>query len=162
MQSSGCAGCHGVGFQGGVGPKLYGIEHRLMSAQIADAIKHPRPPMPDMGFSDAQVRQIVSYLSNLDGGSANTAPVVTLDPATPTERATLTVRFPGTPQHVTAQPTMQMGSGSMHTDVVTLHPTSDPHVWQGEVRFSMAGPWMIELIYDGKTIEVPVSVAGAN
>jgi mono/diheme cytochrome c family protein len=162
VQSSGCVGCHGATFQGGLGPALYGIEHRLGSAQIAESIKQPRPPMPDLGFTDAQIGDIVAYLSNLDGGIASTAPVVTLDPATPTDRATLTVRFPGTPQHVTAKPTMQMGRGSMHTDEVTLHPTSDPHVWQGQVQFSMSGPWTIELLYDGKLIEVPVNVAGAS
>jgi cytochrome c550 len=161
-QQNGCVGCHGATYAGGLGPALYGIEHRRSAEQIADAIRHPHAPMPNFGLTDSQVSDLVAYLESLDGGVASDAPVVTLDPATPSERATLTVRFPGTPQHVTAQPVMQMGRGSMHTDEITLQPTSDPHVWQGQVRFSMSGPWTIEIHYDGKLVEVPVNVAGAS
>ncbi len=81
MQANGCAGCHGANLTGGsVGPKLYGIEHQLSDAQISDFIIHPRPPMPNFGFSPQQVKDVVAYLSSLDGGTNASAPVVTLSP----------------------------------------------------------------------------------
>jgi cytochrome c553 len=160
VQSNGCTGCHGATFRGGIGPKLYGIEHRLKPQQIADAIKNPKAPMPKFPFSDAQVSDVVAYLSSLDGGGGG--PVATLDPAKPGKSATLTVRFPGTPpKHVSAVPTMQMGASSMATPAVVLHATHDPHVWTGTVTFSMGGPWTIEVKYDGGVLKVPVTVAGA-
>ncbi|MDP9017282.1 MAG: c-type cytochrome [Candidatus Eremiobacteraeota bacterium] len=159
VQTNGCMGCHGAKFQGGIGPKLLGIEHKLTRAQITDFIKHPRAPMPDFGFSDAQIADIVAYLSSLDGGGGVAgAPVITLTPDKPSERATITVRFPGSyPARVTARAIMQMGTGSHHLDVV-LHQTSDPHVWQGEVEFSMGGPWTIQVRYDDKQVDIPLQV----
>ncbi len=98
VQANGCAGCHGANLQGGgVGPALYGIEHKLTNDQIADFIVHPRAPMPNFGFTAQQVDDVVAYLSGLDGGAQNAGPVVTFDPATPVDIATITVRFPGTP-----------------------------------------------------------------
>lgn len=160
VQSSGCAGCHGAVFQGGIGPKLSGIEHRMTPAQIVAAIENPKAPMPKFPFSDAQVQDIVAYLSSLDGGGGS--PVATLDPATPGKSATLFVRFPGTPpRHVTATPAMLMGGRNMSAATVTLRPASDPHVWRGTVTFSMGGPWTIEVTYDGKHLTLPVNVAGS-
>lgn len=160
VQDNGCMGCHGATFQGGVGPKLYGIEHRLSAAQIAAAIQNPKAPMPKFPFSDAQISDVVAYLSSLDGGGGR--PVATLTPARPSKSAVLTVRFPGTPpKHVTAVPGMQMGGSTMTTPMVTLHPTSDPHVWKGNVSFSMGGPWTINVVYDGKHLTLPVNVAGS-
>ncbi|HLI96013.1 MAG TPA: cytochrome c, partial [Candidatus Baltobacteraceae bacterium] len=81
VQANGCAGCHGASLMGGsVGPKLYGIEHQLSADQISDFIVHPRPPMPNFGFSPQQVNDVVAYLSSLDGGANSSAPVVTLSP----------------------------------------------------------------------------------
>ena len=162
VQQHGCAGCHGAQFQGGAGPQLRGIEHRLSAAQIASAIAHPVAPMPQFGFTSAQTADIVAYLSALDGGANRNAPVATFSPAKPSNEAMLTVRFPGVPPHsVTAQAAMQMGGGSMSGAKVTLAPTADPHVWSGVVRFSMGGPWTVEIIYDGKKMSVPVNVAGS-
>ena len=114
--------------------------------------------MPDFGFSDTQITDIIAYLSNLDGGGAGDAPVVSFDPASPSDHATITVRFPTShPQQVTARASMQMGVGSHHVDVV-LHQTSDPHVWQGVVHFTMGGPWVIHVLYGDKHADIPLSV----
>jgi mono/diheme cytochrome c family protein len=161
VQNNGCIGCHGAKLAGGtIGPNLVGIESKLSASQIFDFIKHPRAPMPDFGFSDSQINDIVAYLSTLDGGnaSAGTVPVVTLDPPVPADRATITVRFSGSaPGVVAARAVMHMGVGSHHVDVA-MHATADPHVWQGQVSFSMGGPWILEITYDGKTMDVPVQV----
>jgi mono/diheme cytochrome c family protein len=158
--ANGCAGCHGAGFGGGVGPKLFGIEHRRTTAQIADAIENPKPPMPKFPLSHAQVVDVVAYLSSLDGGGGQ--PVATLDPARPTKKAVLSVRFPGSPPaRVIAVPRMRMGTSTMTTATVTLHPTSDAHLWKAAVIFSMGGPWTIDVIYGGKHLLVPVNVAGS-
>jgi hypothetical protein len=144
---------------GAVGPKLYGIEHQLSSAQIADYIVHPRPPMPNFNFNPSQVSDIVAYLSSLDGGANATAPVVTLSPNPPVDVATITVRFPGTPpKSVTVLPVMQMGTSTMQTRMVQLQPTSDPNVFSGRIVFSMGGPWTLKLQYDGHTMDVPITV----
>ena len=162
VQTHGCAGCHGAQFQGGDAPKLVGIEHRLTAGQITAALVHPKAPMPQYGFTDAQTADIVAYLSNLDGGAKASAPVAALSPDKPAGKATLTVKFPGTPpKNVTALPTMQMGSGTMTDAKVDLTPTSDPHVFQGVVHFSMGGPWTIVVTYDGKKLNVPVNVSGS-
>ena len=63
-QANGCAGCHGAAWRGGLGPALYGIEHRLSFAAIADHIKNPTAPMPNFGFTQAQIADIVTYLSS--------------------------------------------------------------------------------------------------
>jgi len=161
VQANGCAGCHGANLMGGsVGPRLYGIEHRLTQAQIADFIVHPRPPMPNFGFTAQQVDDIVAYLSGLDGGASSSAPVVTLSPNPPVDVATITVRFSGTPpKDVSVLPVMQMGTSTMQTRLVKLQPSaSDPHAFTGHVVFSMGGPWTLKLQYDGNTMDVPVNV----
>ncbi len=161
VQANGCAGCHGANLMGGsVGPKLFGIEHSLNPAQIADFIVHPRPPMPNFGFSASQVQDIVAYLSGLDGGASNSRPVVSFDPATPTDEATISVRFPGTPpKSVTVLPIMQMGAGTMQTRVVQLQQSAnDPHLFTGHVVFSMGGPWTVRVQYDGQSMDVPLNV----
>jgi mono/diheme cytochrome c family protein len=161
VQANGCAGCHGANLKGGsVGPSLFGIEHKLAAAQIADFITHPRAPMPNFGFSSAQVSDIVAYLSSLDGGANSQAPVVTFNPAVPTDEATITVRFPGTPpKDVSVLPIMQMGASTMQTRLVHLtQSASDPHAFSGHVVFSMGGPWTVKVQYDGKTVDVPLNV----
>ncbi len=161
VQQNGCEGCHGAGLKGGtVGPRLYGIERKLSPAQIADFIKHPRSPMPDFGFTDAQIADLVAYVSSLDGGANADKPVATFDPATPKDGATITVRFPGTPpKSVVAVPVMQMGKGAMNSDKVVLTPSpSDAHVFTGKLTFGMGGPWIVRLQYDGHTMDIPVTV----
>lgn len=161
VQANGCAGCHGANLMGGsIGPKLYGIEHRLSDAQISDFIIHPRAPMPNFGFTAAQVSDIVAYLTSLDGGANSAQPVVTFDPASPTDQATITVRFPGTPPKiVSVLPIMEMGSSAMNTRTVQLQQSpSDPHVFTGKIVFSMGGPWTMRVHYDGHTLDVPLTV----
>lgn len=161
VQAYGCAGCHGANLMGGgIGPKLYGIEHRLTQAQISDFIVDPRAPMPNFGFSSDQVNDIVAYLSSLDGGPNATQPVVTFDPAAPIDEATISVRFPGTPPaSVRVLPIMQMASTSMKTrDVQLQQSAGDPHVFTGKVVFSMGGPWTVQVQYDGRVLDVPLNV----
>jgi mono/diheme cytochrome c family protein len=161
VQANGCEGCHGAGLRGGaIGPALYGVEHRISADQIAGAIANPKAPMPNFGFTSSQISDIVAYLSGLDGGVNDTKPVVTIVPPVPTDQATLSVRFPGDPpQHVTVTPIMVMGSTTMPTrEVMMSQSTSDPHVFTGKVVFSMGGPWTIHLIYDGHTLDVPLTV----
>jgi mono/diheme cytochrome c family protein len=161
VQANGCAGCHGANFRGGsVGPALCGIEHRLTPDQIADFITHPRAPMPNFGFSATQVQDVVAYLSSLDGGGSQQAPVITVTPPNPVDTATVSVRFAGTPpQSVSVLPIMQMGASTMSTRVVHLLPSrNDPHLFAGRVVFSMGGPWTLQVQYDGKHVDYPLTV----
>lgn len=161
VQKNGCAGCHGAGLAGGaIGPKLRGIERRESFTEIAKALRHPKAPMPSFSFSDAQIADIVAYVSALDGG-VNGAPVAFLNPPKPGAQAWLTVRFRGTPpKSVVALPSMKMGGSMMSSAKLRLHPTGDPHVWTGKIRFSMGGPWTIDIEYDGKHLTLPVDVVG--
>ncbi len=165
VQANGCIGCHGAQFQGKIGPALYGIEHKLSPDQIADKISHPVAPMPNFGFTPSQITNIVAYLSSLDGGTtAGSAPVVTFDPKEPSSDATIEVRFSGTPpKHVTALPVMQMGNAGMHTSGIALTPSpADPHLFTGHLEFSMGGPWVITVEYDGKSMTVPIDVGAGT
>jgi|SRR5579872_4559694 len=160
VQSSGCEGCHGAGFTGGVGPKLVGIEKKLTPDQIAAAIRNPKPPMPNFGFDDKQLADLVAYLSGLDGGTGK--PVVKILPVEPTSDATVLVTFTGTPPtDAQVQATMQMGKMSHGTGWVPLTKTDDPHVLAAKVHFTMGGPWTVEVRYaNGRVIDVPVTVNG--
>ena len=159
VQANGCTGCHGATFGGGIGPALYGIEHRRSMAQIAGFIKNPRSPMPNFGFSDSQIADIATYLSALDGSMTNDQPVVTFDPPKPGTPVAITVRFPGAiPASVVLTPVMQMGRSGMHTDAVKLVPSKDPRVFTGAVHFSMGGPWTLHIVYDGHDLDVPLTV----
>jgi len=86
VHQHGCASCHGANLTGGFAPKLVGLEQHMTPEQIADKIKSPSPPMPDFGFSNAQVADLVAYIASLDGGSgkpvANAAEVKPADPTT--------------------------------------------------------------------------------
>ncbi len=159
-QANGCAGCHGVAWRGGLGPALYGIEHRLTFAAIAEHIKSPMAPMPNFGFTQAQIADIVTYLSSLDGGLNSGKPIVTIAPETPTDRATISIVFNGTPpKYVEALPVMQMGASTMQTSRSILQPSpDDPHRFVGHVTFSMGGPWIIRITYDGSVMDVPLNV----
>jgi hypothetical protein len=160
VQANGCAGCHGATLRGGIGPSLVGIEHRRTPARIAAAIASPTAPMPTFPFNAAQIGDIVAYLSSLDGtGHAPVASVVFARSAT---SAVLSVRFPGPPPaRVTAHTLMQMGNMAMDGTRVTLHPTTDPHLWQATIVFSMRGPWTVDVNYDGRHLSVPANVPGS-
>jgi mono/diheme cytochrome c family protein len=161
VQANGCEGCHGVGLKGAaMGPALYGLERKLTTDQIANAIKSPKSPMPNFGFSGSQIADLVAYISSLDGGASNSVPVVTFNPAVPRDIATISIRFPGTPpKSVTVLPVMQMGTSTMQTRQVMLTQSStDPHTFAGRVVFSMGGPWTVRVQYDGRTMNVPLNV----
>jgi hypothetical protein len=116
--------------------------------------------MPNFGFSDAQIGDIVAYLTALDGGINNTMPVVTFSPASPADQATIMVTFPGTaPANVSVLPVMHMGTGTHHTNLVQLQPApNDPHTFTGRIAFSMGGPWIVQIEYDGHELDVPLNV----
>ncbi|TAM58554.1 c-type cytochrome [bacterium] len=159
-QSSGCEGCHGAGFSGGIGPKLVGIEKRLTPDQIGAAIEHPKPPMPDFGFSRAQVADLVAFLSGLDGGTGK--PVVKIVPPEPSDEATVLATFSGTPPaDVAVQAYMEMGTSGHGSAWVPLKKTDDPRVLAAKVHFSMGGPWIVKVRYSGgQEIDVPVMAQG--
>ena len=165
VQANGCTGCHGAVFQGGLGPALKGIEHKLSFDEIAAHIRNPKAPMPNFGFTPAQITNIVAYLSTLDGGSgAQSRPVVAFSPASPTTEATISVTFTGVaPKRVTAFPAMEMGNMGMHTNAVTLVASAHhPLVFTGRIEFSMGGPWSVRVDYDGKTLTVPIDVGSGS
>jgi cytochrome c553 len=161
VAQNGCTSCHGAKFQGSPAgfPALYGIEQRRSRAQIIQAITSPKAPMPNYGFTAAQAGDIADYLSSLDGGTTANLPVITIAPEHPDSYADVTVTFTGTPpKSVTAVASMAMGNSSMSSPQVTLEPTSDPHIYTGRLKFSMAGAWTIHIVYDGKTIDRPIVV----
>ena len=163
VANSSCVACHGANLKGGDGPALYGIEHRRSAAQIAAAIENPKPPMPRQNFTTAQVQDIVAYLSSLDGGLDRSAPTVRLDPASPSDHARVIVTFPGgLPRAATVQAIMHMGSMTHGTSEIPLAKTSDPKALYGDVAFSMGGPWVIVVRYDGEELDVPVNVAESH
>ena len=160
VQSSGCTGCHGARLAGAAGfPSLVGIERRKSIDQIANAIVAPRPPMPTVDLTRAQVADVVAYLVSLDG--ANGRPVVTFSPARPAGSTVVSVKFPGTPPADAAvKATMQMGSMSHGTGWIPLRRVSEPHTVSAKVPFSMGGPWTITVRYDGHVDDVPLDVGG--
>ncbi len=160
VAQNGCQSCHGANLRGGSGyPALYGLEHRLSHDQIVAALLHPKSPMPNYGFSAAQASDIADYLTNLDGGATNGEPTITISPEHPSDYAVVTVRFPGTPPaRVSATASMGMGGQSMESPEVIFSPTSDPHVFEGKVTFTMSGAWTIHIVYDGKTLDRPIVV----
>lgn len=169
VQANGCTGCHGANFQGKIGPALYGIEHKLSPTEIAEKIAHPVAPMPNFGFTQTQIGDIVAYLSSLDGGTTQSGaqggtPVVTFTPAAPTGDATISVRFSGpAPQHVNVLPIMQMGNTKMHSTAIALTPSlNDPKVFTGRIEFSMGGPWVVRVEYDGHAMNVPIDVGSGE
>lgn len=160
VQKNGCQGCHGTTFQGTAGfPALYGIERRLSHDQIVTAILHPAAPMPNYGFTPAQASDIADYLSGLDGGASRERPTIAITPAHPEDRAKVTVHFAGTaPQKVEAVASMAMGGSTMKSPMVELQRSADGHTFTGTLSFSMGGSWTLHVIYDGKTIDEPLSV----
>lgn len=160
VQSSGCEGCHGTGFVGGLGPKLVGIEKKKTADQIAEGIKNPKAPMPNFAFNDKQIANLVAYVSSLSGSSG--APVIKVIPPNPTSGATVLVTFTGTPPtDMQVQAWMQMGTSGHGTGWLPLQKTDDPHTLSAKVEFSMGGAWTIKLRYSsGKEIDVPLYVGG--
>ncbi len=66
-----CTACHAVGGQGGhIGPELDGVGERLDAEYLGRWLRDPasvRPgtAMPQLGLSDAQVEELVTYLATL-------------------------------------------------------------------------------------------------
>lgn len=66
--ATGCVACHGAAGEGGVGPKLAGIEDE--DAELFDAIKNGRAGTAMLGFgnqlSDADIRDLIAFIRQLD------------------------------------------------------------------------------------------------
>jgi mono/diheme cytochrome c family protein len=159
---SSCMGCHGANFAGGsLGPKLYGIERVRSTAQIAAAIASPRPPMPREQFSDADVADIVAYISALDGGLDDSGIRVAISPAVPSMRATVTVTFlKGLPKVATVQALMHMSTFTHGTNEIPMVADASASALRADLSFSMAGPWVVVVRYDGEERDVPIFVSG--
>jgi mono/diheme cytochrome c family protein len=159
VQTHGCQACHGASFQGGLGPKLSGIEHRLGLEEIAERILHPTAPMPNFGFTRSQALDIAAFLSGLDGGSG-TVPTVTFRPGPGTLEGTVVVRFSGAPPaRVSAVAIMHMTGMTMPPIALHLRPDpADPHRLTATVHFSMAGAWIIRITAGTAVRELPVTI----
>jgi mono/diheme cytochrome c family protein len=75
--ANGCAACHGQNAQGThFAPTLIGITKKYPPAQLTNLLHHPKKAMTDGGMpavkaNDAQMQQLVAYLSGLGTVSAN-------------------------------------------------------------------------------------------
>jgi cytochrome c553 len=162
VQDHACTSCHGVGLSGvaGNGPRLVGVEHRRSPAQIANAIENPIAPMPNMGFTHAQVLDVVAYLAQLDDGAGG-KPVVTIVPSVGSSSALVSVRFAGKPPPGTlVQGTMEMGPNTMGTGWQPLQKTADPHTLRTKLNFAMAGSWMVRVRYGNppRELDRPIDI----
>ncbi len=158
-----CAGCHGAGLRGGsIGGSLDGIERRRSRAQIESAFSRPPAPMPAFALSQQQLADVAGYLSNLDGGLDGSAPVVSWEPALPTDHATISVAFlHGPPAAATVQVLMHMGSFTHGSGEIPLTRSADPKVLKASVPFTMGGPWVLVIRFEGERLELPLQVGGS-
>jgi len=78
--SNGCAACHGTNAQGThFAPSLIHISKKYPPAQLTNLLHHPKKAMRDGGMpavtvSDAQMKQLVTYLSDLGTAPAKESP----------------------------------------------------------------------------------------
>lgn len=146
VQSHGCMGCHGA--------KLSQMHDRQ---KVISAVLHPTAPMPNFGFTAVQAGDIADYLATL--GPQGKGPLITITPAHPSDTATVTITFSGTPPaSVTAVASMAMGGSTMASPVVTLTPSPDGRTFTGQLSFSMGGAWTLKIRYNGKEIDRPLEV----
>lgn len=146
VQSHGCIGCHGA--------KLSQMHDR---AKTIAALLQPSAPMPNFGFTAAQAGDIADYLATL--GPQAKGPLITISPAHPSDSATVTIYFSGTPpQSVTAVASMAMGGSTMNSPAVQLARSAGGHTFTGRLSFSMGGAWTLRIRYNGKEIDRPLDV----
>ncbi|GGJ62971.1 cytochrome c550 [Anoxybacillus voinovskiensis] len=60
-----CSACHGVNYEGGVGPSLKGVGKRLSLDQIKDVIQHGRGNMPSGLVPADKADEMAKWLSKL-------------------------------------------------------------------------------------------------
>jgi ubiquinol-cytochrome c reductase cytochrome b subunit len=78
--ANGCLACHGKNAQGThFAPSLIGITKKYPPAQLTDLLHHPKKAMlaggmPAITVNDAQMKQLVAYLSSLGEAPAQEAP----------------------------------------------------------------------------------------
>lgn len=101
--ANGCLACHGKNAQGThFAPSLIGITKKYPPAQLTDLLHHPKKEMraggmPAVTVNDAQMKQLVAYLSSLGtepakepAAAAQAAPTAPGKPAAPAEAGTTT------------------------------------------------------------------------
>jgi ubiquinol-cytochrome c reductase cytochrome b subunit len=78
--ADGCLACHGKDAQGThFAPSLIGITKKYPPAQLTDLLHHPKKEMraggmPAVNLNDAQMKELVAYLSSLGTAPAKQAP----------------------------------------------------------------------------------------
>ena len=142
--------------QRGRGARAVPRVHRLPRRQtLADArpgqkrspaLLQPSAPMPNFGFTAAQAGDIADYLATL--GPQAKGPLITISPAHPSDSATVTIYFSGTPpQSVTAVASMAMGGSTMNSPAVTARALRGrPHVYRSP------------LVLDGRRVDAANSL----
>lgn len=60
-----CSGCHGVNYEGGVGPALKGVGDRLSVDQIKDVLQNGRGNMPPGLVPADKAEEMAKWLSEL-------------------------------------------------------------------------------------------------
>ena len=65
IYSSKCSQCHGGNYEGGAGPQLAGVGERLSPEEIRDVLVNGRGAMPKGLVSEANLDDMVEWLSNL-------------------------------------------------------------------------------------------------
>jgi len=60
-----CAGCHGAGAEGGVGPELNGVGDHLSLDEVKDVIANGRGTMPPNLVGDAELDGMAEYIHGL-------------------------------------------------------------------------------------------------
>jgi mono/diheme cytochrome c family protein len=84
--ANGCLACHGKDAQGThFAPSLIGITKKYPPAQLTDLLHHPKKEMraggmPAVTVNDAQMKQLVTYLSNLGAVPAKESPATASAP----------------------------------------------------------------------------------
>lgn len=82
FRSQGCIACHGVKAQGtAVAPSLVAAAAKYPGDKLLELLRHPNSKMqaggmPKIAISEAQLRDLVAYLSSLDASSASVPAVL--------------------------------------------------------------------------------------
>ncbi len=80
--ANGCAACHGVNAEGThFAPSLIGVDHKYPPTQLTALLRHPSRKMRDGGMpavtvNDAEMQQLVAYLSSLGAAASEQSMVV--------------------------------------------------------------------------------------
>lgn len=80
----------------------------------------------------------------------------------PTDRATISVAFlHDPPAAATVQVLMHMGGFTHGSGEIPLTRSADPKVLKASVPFTMGGPWVLVIRFEGERLELPLQVGGS-